>query len=205
MPVLRTLLASLIVASAGGAALAVATAGFQAFTSESARRIAVRAHPPEVPVVLLQTHTGTRVSLADFRGRWLLVDFIYTRCTTLCQALGAEFAQLQDRLAVPLAQDRVALLSISFDPDYDAPPELAAYLQRSGSRGAGWIAARPVEPEGLKRLKRSFRVTVIPDAFGGYTHNAAIHIVDPRGRLVEIVDLGNAAAVAQDVLQRLEH
>jgi protein SCO1/2 len=103
----------------------------------------VQRHPEGVADAALETDTGARLTLADLRGKWLLVDFIYTRCATYCTALGTDFAQLQQRLAAPLAQRRVVLVSISFDPVHDSPARLAAYLARSGDRGSGWIAARP--------------------------------------------------------------
>ncbi|TAM19582.1 MAG: SCO family protein, partial [Candidimonas sp.] len=137
-------------------------------------------------------------------GKWLLVDFIYTRCPTYCVALGGEFAQLQDILAKPLAQGKVQLLSVSFDPVHDTPAQLKAYMQHSRDRGLGWIAARPVEPQGLVQLKQAFGITVIADpASGGYTHNAAIHLVDPRGRLVQIFDENAPDLVGKAVLRRL--
>jgi protein SCO1/2 len=138
---------------------------------------------------------------SDFRGRWLLVDFIYTRCPTYCLALGGEFAQLQRRLARPIAQGKVQLLSISFDPDHDTPPRLAAYQQRFGDQGSGWLAARPAGAQELRQLERIFGITVIADRFGGYTHNAAVHVVDPHGRLVEILDMGSAELVARSLPQ----
>lgn len=199
MSVLRTLLASAILLVAGSAVLAAVSERFQAFTTETARRVQVRAHPRLMPAVTLETQSGARINLADLRGKWLLVDFIYTRCMTYCSVLGGEFAQLQDLLAAPLARDRVQLLSISFDPAHDDPPQLAGYLQRFRSRGPGWLAARPVDADGLHQLKQAFGITVIADGSGGYEHNAAIQVVDPQGRLVEILDLGDPARVARAV------
>ncbi|MBQ4854049.1 SCO family protein [Rhodanobacter sp. B2A1Ga4] len=204
MPILRTLLASALLLVLGGAVLTVATDGFHAFTSETARRLAVRRHPPPVPAVTLETQSGAHVNLAELRGRWVLVDFVYTRCLSWCLALGGEFAQLQDQLAAPLADGRLVLLSISFDPTHDTPAELAAYQKRFRDRGPGWIAARPVSDDGLRQLLRTFGVTVVPDGMGGYVHNAAIQVVDPQGRLVQILDAGNPQAVAQTVRSKLE-
>jgi protein SCO1/2 len=154
-----------------------------------------------VPPAPLQTAGGKTIGVAGLRGRWLLVDFIYTRCTTYCSVQGGEFARLQDRLARPIADDKVVLLSISFDPVRDGPEQLAAYQQRSGSRGAGWIAARPATPAALDALMRAFGVTVIPDGLGGFVHNAAIAVVDPEGRLVAIMDWDAPADAARYVLQ----
>jgi len=39
---------------------------------------------------------------------------------------------------------------------------------------------------------------------GGYVHNAAIHVVDPQGRLVRILDTGNTQTVAQTVRDDIE-
>lgn len=203
MPMLRTLLASLFIVLAGGAVLGAATDGLQAFTTETARRLAVQRHPVDIPDVGLQTDSGAPMQFADLHGRWLLVDFIYTRCPSYCRALGTEFAQLQDQLAQPIAQRQVQLLSISFDPAFDTPAQLAAYLARSGDHGSGWLAARPTGPDALAQLVQAFGVTVIDDGFGGYTHNAAIHLIDPRGRLFAIFDLGDHDAVARTVMQRL--
>lgn len=188
MSVPRTLLASLAILAAGVTTLAAATHGFRAFTSETARRIDVREHPRALPMVPLQTAGGQTTDFARLRGRWMLVDFIYTRCMTYCSVQGSEFARLQNRLAGPIAHGQVVLLSVSFDPVYDGPEQLRAYQRRSGDLGAGWIAARPADAADLDALMHVFGVTAIPDGLGGYVHNAAIAVVDPQGRLVAIAD-----------------
>jgi protein SCO1/2 len=199
----RTLLASALVCVAGACTLAAGTDGFRAFTTETARRVAVRAHPVRLPDIELETARRERTSLSQWRGRWLVVDFVYTRCATLCTAQGAELAQLQDRLAAPIARGRVQLLSVSFDPAHDAPDALAGYLRRSGDRGTGWVASRPIDAHALERLLQAFGVVVIPDGAGGFIHNAALQLVDPQGRLVEILDGGDPASIAREVASRL--
>ena len=201
MSVVRTLLVSGILLVAGGAVLAAVTDRFQAFTTETARRVEVHAHPPRVPAVALETQSGTRINLGDLRGKWLLVDFIYTRCMTYCSVLGGEFAQIQDQLAAPLALGKVQLLSISFDPAHDTPVQLADYLKRFRDRGQGWLATRPLDDDGLRQLKQVFGITVVPDELGGFVHNTAIQIVDPQGRLVEILDMGDPGLVGQIALR----
>ena len=201
---LRTGLASAALLLAGGGALAAATDGFEAFTTETARRVAVRRRPVEVPVVALESQAGARFTLADLRGKWLLVDFVYTRCPTVCTVLGGDFARLERELAGPIAQGRVRLLSVSFDPTHDPPARLATYLDRFGGRTPAWQAARPLNADGLQRLMAAFGVTVIPDRLGGFTHNAAIHLVDPEGRLADIFDLGDPARIRETVLRSLD-
>lgn len=188
MAVLRTLLASLLITAAGAATLAAATDGFRAYTSASALRIGVAERPRPLPAAVLETADGQLLDLAALRGRWLLVDFIYTRCATVCLAQGGTFAHLERELAGPLAAGRVALLSVSFDPGHDRPAQLADYRHRMGGSGTGWIVARPRSPDGRDRLLRTFGVVVVPDGLGGFVHNAAINVVDPEGRLVAVTD-----------------
>lgn len=202
MSVLRTLLASLLIVAGGIAVLAVATDGFRAFTSETARRIEVREHPRALPQAMLQTAGGNTIELRQLRGRWLLVGFIYTRCMTYCSVQGGEFARMQDRLASSIADGKVLLLSISFDPAHDGPAQLAAYQRRSGDRGAGWIAARPVAAADLAALTRTFGVVAVPDGLGGYVHNSAIAVVDPSGLLVAILDWDDPRAAERYVAGR---
>jgi len=201
--VLRTLLASAVVLAAGGAVLAGATDGFRAFTAETARRIAVREQPRAVPAVALQTAGGKRVDFGALRGRWLIVDFIYTNCATVCSAQGGVFARLQHELAAPIAAGHVALVSISFDPARDDPAALAAYQRLHGGHGGGWVAARPIDRAALAALLRSFGVVAVPDGAGGFVHNAALSVVDPDGRVVAILDWDDAAGAAGYVAQQM--
>ncbi|HUJ85779.1 MAG TPA: SCO family protein [Burkholderiales bacterium] len=202
MAALRTALASLALLLAGGALLAHLTHGLRAFTTEAARRLEVRRHPTPIPDAVLEDQSGKLLRLADLRGRWLLVDFIYTDCRTLCLALGGDFARLQRELALPIARRQLVLLSISFDPGRDSPARLADYLRRMRSDGKGWLAARPTNAAALGRLERAFGITVIADG-DAYVHNAAIHLVDPRGRLVRIFDFADPDAAARALSARL--
>lgn len=188
----------------GGGALAAATDGFRAFTTETARRLAARTDPIVVPDVALENEMGAQFTFTDLRGKWLLVDFIYTRCPTICGILGIEFAQLEQHLREPIAQGKVQLVSISFDPTRDSTAQLAAYLTRFRRQGPGWEAARPLTGDGLRQLTTAFGITAIPDRYGGFTHNASIHLVDPTGRLVEIFDFGDVERIRTTVLQKLQ-
>jgi protein SCO1/2 len=202
MALLRTLTLSLAFAAGGAAAFACASDGLRAFTTESARRLAVQRAPPLLPALALQTQSGARIDLAELRGHWLLIDFMYTRCASVCSAQGAEFAQLQRRLAGPIASGRLQLMSLSFDPAHDAPRELAAWLRRAHAASSGWVAARPLDAASLARMKRDFGLTVVADGAGGFVHNVAVHLVDPQGRLVEVVDPGAAEDAARRALRQ---
>jgi protein SCO1/2 len=64
-----------------------------------------------------------------------MLNFIFTKCTTICPVLSATFTQLQEKLGEE-SQD-VKMVSISIDPEYDTPEKLQAYAQRFNA-GPNW-------------------------------------------------------------------
>ena len=204
MAIARTLLASLAILAAGATAFGYATDSLRAFTSEAARRLEIQEPPRLVPTTAaLESADGRRLDFSALHGRWVLADFIYTRCPTWCSVLGSQFAQLERQLSDPIAAGQVQLLSISFDPDHDTPVRLADYQLRFGASGQGWMAVRPADSGARDSLMRVFGVTAVPDGFGGYVHNAAILVVDPGGRLVRVLDADDVRGAANFVRGRL--
>ncbi len=67
----------------------------------------------------------------------VVVDFVYTTCTTVCPVLTAVFKQVQERLGGRLGQE-VYMVSLSVDPTRDTPQRLKAYSKRYDVR-PGWI------------------------------------------------------------------
>ena len=191
----RTASAAALVFAAGLALAHAATDGFQAFTIESARRLHALTAPAPVPDLALDLASGARARLSDIPGQVLLVDFIYTNCPTYCAALGSVYAQLGQRLADDIAAGRVRLVSISFDPARDGPAELAAYRARYADHAISWDLGRPAQSAELERWLKAFGVVVIADGMGGYTHNAAVHVVGPDRRLTAIHGLEDIDAI----------
>jgi protein SCO1/2 len=58
-------------------------------------------------------------------GRPVILDFIFTSCTTICPVLSGVFSQLQDRVDA-----QTKMVSISIDPEYDTPQRLREYAAR---------------------------------------------------------------------------
>jgi protein SCO1/2 len=193
----RTSAAAALVVAAGLAAAHTATDGFEAYTLESARRLAALNAPAPVPDLALDLAPAGRARLHDLSAPVLLVDFIYASCPTYCAALGSVYARLQRRLAPEIAAGTVRLVSISFDPGRDGPAELAAYRARYSRDATGWDLGRPARAEELARWLDAFGVVVIPDRIGGFTHNAAVHVVGPDRRLVAILDFDDLDGVVQ--------
>ncbi len=177
------------------------TLDFNVWTAEGARRLHVaRAEVPAPSVALRGPEIDASLpALVKHDGQVTIIDFVYTRCTTVCLALGSTFQQMQSTLAAlprpeSTAAPRVQLLSISFDPGHDTPAVLAGYGKSLNADPARWRFAAPINAEGLANLLGSFDVVVIPDGMGGFEHNAALLVVDSRGRLVRIFDYAEMEA-----------
>lgn len=186
-----TLLACALVAAAFTAATWRLTAGFEHWTFEAQRRQAALAGAMPFPAMDLIDAQGRPLHLpAVGTGQVLVVDFIYTRCESVCQALGAEFLQAQQQIRYAAAGEaqRIRLLSISIDPENDTPSALAAYGARHRADGAVWAVTAPRSVDAGSQARRALGVVAVADGSGGFVHNGAIHVVDPRGRVAGIFD-----------------
>jgi len=185
-PTLLTLLLVLLAWRSG----AWVTRDFQVWTAEGARRLSVIEQPVDAPPATL---AGPGVVGTDLRawtsgpGRATIVDFVYTRCPTICLTLGSGFQQLQQALA-KTPDSGVKLLSISFDPLHDDASSLQRYAAQWRADPNHWTIATVPDVVQLQRLMNAFQVVVIDDGRGGFEHNAALLVIDGRGRLVRIFD-----------------
>ncbi len=184
---MRTALAATAILLAGAAAFLAETEGLAAFTSETARRLEVERSPRALPPIVLRDPDGAPIDLPT-SGRAMLLEFVYTRCPTLCVTLGGSFARIQGELARAGAPPVPQLLSVSFDPEHDGPDELRAYGEGHGADPAHWRVVVPEDATELRALLDALGVVVIPDGEGGFVHNAALHLIDRRGRLAAILD-----------------
>lgn len=185
-------LPSVLAAALGAGILWQATEGAQAFTSEAARRLDVVRAPRPVPNLMLEDMNGRQVPLLPRRGEVVLVEFIYTVCGDICQIAAADFAELRDQLRA--RGETVKLISVSFDPVRDTPEQMAIYGDAHEADGTIWTVARP-EPGALEALLDLFDVVVIPDEWGGFQHNAAIHVISANGRFSAVYDTDAVAAI----------
>ena len=192
---LRTFGASFAVLIAGLALLLLATGGGQSFTTETSRRLQVAAQPQQLESFNITTSSTTskdektnlNALLAAGSKVWL-VDFVYTRCQTVCSSLGTIYQQLQAQIESRGLQGQVGLLSISFDPANDNAAALNAYATRMQMRPAIWQIATLTNWQDRRRLLDAFGIMVVPAPLGEFEHNAALHVVSSDGRLLKIID-----------------
>jgi len=118
-----------------------------------------------VPDVMLLDQGGRRVRFRSdvLRDRVVVIDFVFTTCTTICPVLSSTFARLQERLGERLGHD-VHLVSVSLDPVRDTPERLRAYAARHHA-GPHWTWLTGPNDQVERLLK----------ALGAYTPDASAH------------------------------
>ena len=143
----------------------------------------------EVPDFTFTNQDGKRISLSQYRGKVLLVTFIYTRCPfpDFCPRMSHNFAEIYKQLGSNPSLAKTQLLSVSFDPKYDTPKVLRDYgfsmaETHDASLFRRWQFAAPKADE-LPKIADFFALTVTPDA-GTITHNLSTAVIGPDGKIV---------------------
>ena len=139
---------------------------------------------PDVPLV---NQAGKVIHFSQFKGKALLVTFIYTRCPfpNFCPLISSHFAAIHRELEKqPDIYRKTHLLSISFDPNYDKAPILMkyglAYLD-SSSGFEQWDFASPA-PADLHKLAQAFGLYYVQNG-NQIAHSMDTVLISPKGTI----------------------
>lgn len=142
-----------------------------------------------VPDFKLTNEEGRRIHLGEFKGRVLLLTFIYTRCplADFCPRMNKNFAEIDKSLAAdPEMYRKTHLLSISFDPKYDTPEVLKRYGEfytgGNSKTFAHWDFASAPEAE-LPAIEEFFDLGVTPGTPGTLVHSLSTAVVGKDGKI----------------------
>lgn len=147
-----------------------------------------------VPDFAFTNQDGKRVHLAQYKGKVLLLTFIYTRCPMpdFCPRMMNNFRDIEKSLKQdPAAYGRTHLLSVTFDPDFDTPTVLRHYALSTTSLPAAdlfshWEFLAP-RPQDLDAIGHFFALSVWKEDAGKdkgqITHSLSTAIIDSNGKL----------------------
>jgi protein SCO1/2 len=143
-----------------------------------------------VPNFKFLNQNGKTIAIEQFRGKVLLVTFIYTRCPLpdYCIRMSRNFATIQHQLSAdPELYNKTHLLSVSFDPAHDTPKVLHSYGNAyTGEHGdeafSHWDFAAPSSSE-LDTVDQFFDVGVSSGGNSTLTHTLSTAIIAPSGKL----------------------
>ena len=144
-----------------------------------------------VPNFAFLNQSDRTIHLNQFRGRAILMTFIYTRCqlADFCPRMSHNFADIDKALSAdPALYKQTHLMSISFDPAYDIPAVLRSYGGASTGRFTKetfthWDFAAP-PPAELAEVTQFFNVGVTPGDGKSLTHSLSTILIGKDGKVV---------------------
>ncbi len=145
------------------------------------RRLAAVARP--APDFRLTDQDGAERSLADWRGKAVLLDFIYTNCPGPCPLLTSLHVRVQQALPAE-AREGIWFASISLDPERDTPEAMRAYAEARGADLSRWSFLTGEKPV-VDAVIKSYGVGSIPGEDGEIEHMVVTFLIDPEGRIVK--------------------
>lgn len=152
----------------------------------------------------LADQSSKQRSIADFRGKVVLLFFGYLNCPDMCPTSVAEMAQIRARMGVD--RERVQGLFVTVDPKRDKPAVLAQYLSSFDPTFVGLSGDEASTAAAASEFKVFFAAQK-PGPQGNYTvdHSGGIYVFDPRGRLRLMLRPGDSIdSKAADVEQLLK-
>lgn len=154
------------------------------------------------PDFMLTTQDEKSLHFSDLRGKVLLVSFVFTTCNGTCPATTHRLSQVQEALHRRglLKSGDVRLVSITLDPVRDTPAVLRDYMKLYDADPATWTFLTGTKPT-VERVIAAWGMWARPAANGQLDHPSRIFLVDRRGRVREIYNLGfmKTADVVADI------
>lgn len=159
-------------------------------------RPATQYHVPapgdQVPDFKLRNQDGRAISLDQFRGKELLITFIYTRCPlpNFCPRVTRNFAEIDRQLQGDSAvYAKTHLLCVSFDPDHDTPARLraygATYLGSDAKSAFSHIDFAVADRKTVDKVAQYFDVGLTREPDSTITHTLSTTLIGADGKVVK--------------------
>lgn len=139
----------------------------------------------EAPTFTLRNADGETVRLDDFRGKAVVLHFIYASCPDVCPLHAERIAEIQERVNQTPMKAQVQFVSITTDPVNDTAEVLRRYGSAHSLAPANWtfLTTTPEQAEdATRRLAESYghKFTKTDDAY--QVHGVVTHIIDKESR-----------------------
>lgn len=171
--------------------LATMAAVFGAMCAVAAARPVFKAgvfEPPRAaPEISLQASTGGTLSLADYRGKVVLLGFGFTSCPEVCPTTLAVLAQARKRLGAQA--DQVQVVYVTVDPERDSAERMRGYLKGFDPTFVGGTGT----PAQLAAIRKNYGVMAERQNIGdSYTvgHSSSVYLIDRKGLLRAMMPYG---------------
>ena len=143
---------------------------------------ASRASVGSMPADFALTDTnGRRVTLASFRGRPLVVSFVYTGCSQVCPTTTRFLSKAVRAARDVVGKDTFDVVSIGFNVPSDNPVSMLVFARQNGIDDPRWAFVVP-DAAATQAIARDFGFSYAAAA-GGFDHLTQVTILDARGHI----------------------
>jgi protein SCO1/2 len=141
----------------------------------------------QAPGFALEDPDGRKVALADLRGKVVVLNFIYSRCTDVCPLHSELIARIQEQVNATRMRDQVQFITIATDTEDAAATTqlMRAHGEAHGLDPRNWIflyGGTAELQEGI-RLTKAYGLEFTPAAQGVQMHGVVTHVIDQEGIL----------------------
>ncbi len=121
------------------------------------------------------------VRLTDYRGKPLLVSFIYTGCFKVCPTTTQSLSVAVEQLAELFGADRFNVVSVGFNQPFDSPTAMRAFAAQMGIKASNWDFLSPT-PGAVEALLSDFGFRYVATP-AGIDHVLTVSVLDAQGRI----------------------
>lgn len=156
----------------------------------------------QAPDFTLVDQQGRQTALSRFRGKLVLLNFIYTHCVDVCPITTASLQRVQQELIKRgwWATD-VVFVSVTTDPERDSPAVLQVYARRYRTDSRGWYFLTG-HPKVVRKVHAAYGVSVRPQKKSLQVHHLPTFVINRRGLVLGVYGVNPNP---RDVLSDLEH
>ena len=160
---------------------AAGSGGVPALDEAEALRLSQAVIGHTVPDVTLLDRQGRPVRLSSYRGKPLLVSFIYTGCFEVCPTQTRALHEAVKGLDRMLSADQFNVVSIGFNQPFDSPTAMRAFAAQNRIDYRNWEFLSP-HPSIVDALMRDFGFSAVATP-AGFDHLLGLTVVDAEGRI----------------------
>ena len=139
----------------------------------------------EAPTFALKDPDGWPVRLEDFKGKVVILNFVFATCTDVCPLHSDLIADIQGKVNVLPVREQVQFITITTHPELDTPELLKPYGTKHGLDPANWtfLTSGPERPTETREIAERYGLKFTPVGNGQFIHGVVTYVIDQKGVL----------------------
>jgi len=139
----------------------------------------------EAPGFTLKDADGKKVELSDFRGKVVVLNFVYTNCPDVCPLHSEKIASVQVSINLTPMKGLVQFITITTDPKRDTAKAMKAYGAAHGFDPVNWVylTSGVDQPAATRTLAERYGLKFTQSKDDYQMHGIVTHLIDKSGNL----------------------